>query len=366
MPVPFLDLKAQYRSIKKEVDPAIQDILNSCAFALGPAVERFEKAFADYCGSKHCIAVGNGTSAIELILMAHGIGPGDEVITVTNSFFASAEAISLIGATPVLVDCREDDALIDTTKIEAAITTKTKAILPVHLYGQCADMDEVKKIAAKHKLLVIEDACQAHGSGYKGKRAGSLGDAAAFSFYPGKNLGAYGEGGGITTDDDAIAKKIRMLRDHGMAEKYKHAVVGRNERLDGIQGAVLGVKQAHIESWNTARRTHAALYRELLKDNPTIKLFATHEDRVHNYHLFVVRVQHRDTVQAKLKDRGIQSGIHYPIPIHMQEAYAGKWKKGDFPVAENMAPELLSLPMFAELTEAQIKEVCAELLNALT
>lgn len=364
MPVPFLDLKAQYRSIKKEVDPAIQDVIESCAFALGPAVERFEKAFADYCGSKHCIAVGNGTSAIELILMAHGIGPGSEVITVANSFFASAEAISLIGATPVLVDCREDDALIDTSRIEAAITKQTKAILPVHLYGQCADMDAIKAIASKHKLLVIEDACQAHGSGYKGKRAGALGDAAAFSFYPGKNLGAYGEGGGITTDDDAIAKKIRMLRDHGMAEKYKHAVVGRNERLDGIQGAVLDVKLRHLESWNTARRTNAALYRKLLSGNPKITLFKTHDDRVHNYHLFVVRIKNRDAVQQKLKDKGIQTGIHYPIPIHMQEAYAGMWKQGDFPVAESMAPELLSLPMFAELTEAQVREVAAAVTEA--
>ncbi len=361
MPVPFLDLKAQYRSIKHEIDPAMQDVIDSCAFALGPAVERFEKAFAEYCGSKHCIAVGNGTSAIELILMAHGIGQGDEVITVANSFFASAEAISLVGATPVLVDCSEDDALIDTTKIEAAITQKTKAILPVHLYGQCADMDVITILAKKHKLLVIEDACQAHGSGYKGKRAGNIGDAAAFSFYPGKNLGAYGEGGGITTNDDAITKKIRMLRDHGMAEKYKHAVVGRNERLDGIQGAVLDVKLKHLEAWNTARRTHAALYQALLKNNPNVTLFQTHPDRIHNYHLFVVRVKNRDAVQTKLKDKGIQTGIHYPIPIHLQEAYAGIWNTGDFPVAEKLAPELLSLPMFAELTEEQVREVCENL-----
>lgn len=361
MPVPFLDLKAQYSSIKTEVDPAMQAVLDSCAFALGPAVEAFEKNFASYCGAKHCIGVANGTTALELILMARGIGRGDEVITVANSFFASAEAISLAGATPVLVDCNESDALIDVSKIEAGITPKTKAIIPVHLYGQCADMDAVKKIAEKHKLLVIEDACQAHGSGYKGKRAGSMGHAAAFSFYPGKNLGAYGEGGAVTTDDDALAKNIRMLRDHGMAEKYKHAVVGRNERLDGIQGAVLGVKLKHLETWNEARRSHAALYFSLLQDNPKIGLFQTHEDRVHNYHLFVVRVKNRDAVQQKLKDKGIATGIHYPIPIHMQEAYAGKWKKGDFPVAETIAPELLSLPMFAELTDGQIREVCEAL-----
>ncbi len=364
MPVPFLDLQAQYRSIKTEVDPAIQKVIDTCAFALGPAVESFEKAFAAYCGSRHCIAVGNGTSAIELILMAHGIGRDDEIITVANSFFASAEAISLVGATPVLVDCREDDALIDETKIEAAITKKTKAILPVHLYGQCADMDAVKAIAQKHALIVIEDACQAHGSMYKNKRAGSLADAAAFSFYPGKNLGAYGEGGGITTNDDVIAHKIRMLRDHGMAEKYKHAVVGRNERLDGIQGAVLDIKLAHLDRWNTARRSHASLYRELLKDNPKIIFFTNHADRVSNYHLFVIRINNRDAVQAKLKEKGIQTGIHYPIPIHMQEAYSGIWKAGDFPVAEKIAPELLSLPMFAELTDEQVREVCNMLKEA--
>lgn len=364
MPVPFLDLKAQYRSIKAEVDPAMQAVIDSCAFALGPAVEAFEKDFAKYCGTKYAIGVGNGTSAIELILMALGIGRGDEVITVTNSFFASSEAISLVGATPILVDCREDDALIDVSTIEAAITKKTKAIIPVHLYGQCADMDAINAIAKKHNLPVIEDACQAHGSKYKNQRAGSLGIAAAFSFYPGKNLGAYGEGGGITTSNDELNKKIRMLRDHGMAEKYKHAVVGRNERLDGIQGAVLGVKLKYLDTWNNARRKHAELYRSLLKDNPKITLFTAHADRESNYHLFVVRVQNRDALQQKLKDKGIATGIHYPIPIHMQQAYAGIWKQGSFPVAEKIAGELLSLPMYAELTQEMVKEVC-EVLKAI-
>lgn len=363
MAIPFLDLQAQYQSIKHEVDPAIQGILDSCAFAGGPGVESFEKDFAQYCGAEHCIGVGNGTSALELILKAYSIGDGDEVITVANSFFASAEAISNVSAVPVLVDCREDDALIDTTQIEAAITAKTKAIIPVHLYGQCADMDEVSAVAQKHNLIVIEDACQAHGSGYKGKKAGSLADAAAFSFYPGKNLGAYGEGGAVTTDDDAIAKKIRMLRDHGMQEKYKHAVVGRNERMDGIQGAVLSVKLKHLESWNEKRRSHAALYRKLLSENPAVKLLRMHEDRESNYHLFVVRVKNRDAVQKKLTEKGIATGIHYPIPIHLQEAYAGKWKKGDFPVAEAMAPELLTLPMYAELGENEIQEVCRKILD---
>ncbi len=361
MSVPFLDLKAQYRSIKKEVDPAIQAVIDTCAFASGPAVEKFEKNFAKYCSAKHCIGVGNGTSALELILRAYGIGEGDEVITVTNSFFASAEAISLANATPVLVDCNEDDALIDTMNIEAAITKKTKAIIPVHLYGQCADMDEIMTIAKKHNLIVIEDACQAHGALYKGKKAGSMGHAAAFSFYPGKNLGAFGEAGAVTTNDDDVNATIRMLRDHGMQEKYKHKIVGKNERMDGIQGAVLDAKLSHLDAWNDARRSHATLYRELLKDHPAIKLFTAHDERISNYHLFVVRVENRDLVQTKLKDKGIATGIHYPIPIHLQEAYAGKWKKGDFPVAEKIAGELLSLPMFAELTEEMVREVCGNL-----
>ena len=372
MSVPFLDLKAQYRSIKKEIDPAIQAVIDTCAFASGPAVEKFEKRFATYCGTKYCIGVGNGTSALELILRAYGIGQGDEVITVTNSFFASAEAISLANATPVLLDCREDDALIDTTKIEAAISKKTKAIIPVHLYGQCADMDEIMSIATKHNLIVIEDACQAHGALYKGKKAGlptealgakagSMGHAAAFSFYPGKNLGAFGEAGAVTTNDDTVNTTIRMLRDHGMQEKYKHKVVGKNERMDGIQGAVLDVKLSHLDAWNDARRKHATLYRELLKKNPNVTLFTAHDERTSNYHLFVIRVKDRNAMQEKLREKSIATGIHYPIPIHLQEAYAGKWKKGDFPVAEKIAGELLSLPMFAELTEEMVREVCGNL-----
>lgn len=365
MPVPFLDLKAQYASIKHEIDPAIQSILNSCTFAGGPAVEAFEKAFAMYCGAKHCIAVGNGTSALELILRGEGIGAGDEVITVANSFFASAEAISNANATPVLVDCKESDALIDVSAIEAVITKKTKAIIPVHLYGQCADMNAVKMIATKYKLLVIEDACQAHGSTYKGMKAGNLADAAAFSFYPGKNLGAYGEGGAVTTNDEHLAKKIRMLRDHGMPEKYVHAVIGRNERLDGIQGAILGVKLSHLDAWNTARRSHAKLYRSLLSTETRIELFDAHPDRESNYHLFVVRVQNRDAVQTKLKEKNIGTGIHYPIPIHRQKAYEGRWVKGDFPVSEKLADTILSLPMYAEMTEEMIKEVSRALIESL-
>ncbi len=361
MSVPFLDLKAQYQSIKKEIDPAIQSVIDSCAFASGPAVEKFEKNFAKYCSAKHCIGVGNGTSALELILRAYDIGEGDEVITVTNSFFASAEAISLANATPVLVDCNENDALINTALIEAAITKKTKAIIPVHLYGQCADMDAIINIAKKYNLIVIEDACQAHGSLYKGKKAGSMGHAAAFSFYPGKNLGAFGEAGAVTTNDDDVNATIRMLRDHGMQEKYKHKIVGKNERMDGIQGAVLDVKLSHLDAWNDARRKHATLYRELLKDKPSVTLFTAHDERTSNYHLFVIRVKDRNAMQEKLREKNIATGIHYPIPIHLQEAYAGKWKTGDFPVSEKIAGELLSLPMYAEMTEEMVREVCENL-----
>ncbi len=363
MTVPFLDLKAQYLSIKKEVDAAMQNIIDSCAFASGPAVESFEKHFAQYCEVSHSVGVGNGTSAIELILRAYGIGAGDEVITVANSFFASAEAISLAGATPVLVDCREEDALIDTTKIDAVITTKTRAIIPVHLYGQCADMDAVQEIARKHSLIVIEDACQAHGALYKGKKAGSMGHAAAFSFYPGKNLGAYGEAGAVTTSDAAIARTIRMLRDHGMSEKYHHAIVGRNERMDGIQGAILDVKLSHLDAWNDARRAHATLYRELLSHQPRIQLFHAHTDRSSCYHLMVIRVEKRDALQAALKEKGIATGIHYPIPIHLQKAYEGMWKKGDFPIAEKLSLEILSLPMYAELSPDMVREVCKVLIE---
>lgn len=367
MSVPFLDLKAQYQSIKAEVDPAIQQVIDNCAFALGPAVAEFEKNFAEYSQAKHCCGVGSGTSALVLALRAHDIGPGDEVITAANSFFASAEAISLVGADTVLVDCNEDDALMDTSKLEAAITEKTKAIIPVHLYGQMADMDPILEIAAAHNLIVIEDSAQAHGASYKGKRAGSIGNAACFSFYPGKNLGAYGEGGAITTNDEDTAARIRMLRDHGMSEKYHHDVIGYNERLDGIQGAVLGVKLRHLEQWNEGRRKNAALYRQYLEEVDGVELFTDHEDHVHVHHLFVIRVADPKALQAHLNEHGVQSGFHYPIPIHLQQAYADRgWSEGDFPVAEKLSGTILSLPMFAELTEEQVGEVCEAVKSGLS
>lgn len=355
MAVPFIDLQAQYHALRPEVDEAMQRVLDTSRYILGPAVEAFERDFAAFCGTTHCIALNSGTAAIALLLQAHGIGPGDEVITVANSFFASAEAISHVGATPVLVDCREEDALMDPSLLAAAITPRTKAILPVHLYGQPADMDAILAIARDHDLRVCEDACQAHGASLNGRMAGSLADGAAFSFYPGKNLGAYGDGGAVTTNDDDVAARIRMLRDHGSPSKYRHAAIGWNERMDGIQGAVLGVKLPHLPSWNAARRAHAQRYDALLPSK--VRRLLRHDDRLSSEHLYVIRLADRDAVQRTLSERGIETGVHYPVPIHLQPAY-DLWKPGDFPVAERLAADILSLPMFPELTEAQIQDVC--------
>lgn len=352
MNVPFLDLQAQYRAIKHDVDPAIHAVLDTSAYVLGPAVEHFEREFAVYCGAAHCIAVNSGTSALALLMQAHGIGPGDEVITVANTFFATAEAVSGLGATPVLVDCDLETALMDPKAFEAAITPRTKAVIPVHLYGQVADMDAIIMIAHAHDILVFEDACQAHGALYHGRKAGGLADGAAFSFYPGKNLGAYGEGGAITTNSETIAETVRMLRDHGSPKKYHHSKIGWNERMDGIQGAVLGVKLKHLDDWNARRRAHAARYRELLPK--TMQPIGTLPGSESVYHLFVIRVQNRDHVQRHLTEAGIATGIHYPVPIHLQPAYSGQWDKGAFPNAELLAGDILSLPMFPELTEEQI------------
>lgn len=365
MRVPFLDLHAQYRSIKAEVDVAIQAVIESSTFALGPSVEAFERDFAAYCGLAHCIGVNSGTAALTLLLQAHRIGPGDEVVTVANSFFATAEAISLIGAIPVLVDCEEETALMDWRRLEGAITPRTRAIIPVHLFGQPADMEEITAIARARHLLVLEDACQAHGARYRGKRTGSLADGAAFSFYPAKNLGAYGEAGAVLTNDPQIAEMIRKLRDHGSPRKYHHDVIGWNERMDGLQGAVLSVKLRHLDTWNEARRRHAEAYRRHLP--PTVCPLNSRQDREHVEHLFVVRLPDRDRVRAMLRDRGIETGIHYPLPIHLQPAYADRgWRGGNFSVSEKLAQEILSLPMFPEMTEQQIDEVCSALQEVCT
>lgn len=357
MSVPFLDLPAQYRSLKAEIDPAIQRVLESAQYASGPAVEAFEKDFAAFCGTQHCIGLNSGTAALILLLQAHDIGRGDEVITVANTFFATVEAILHVGARPVLVDVDEKTALMNPELLERAITPKTKAIIPVHLYGQTADMAVVNAVAKKHGLLVFEDACQAHGAREGDRMAGNLANGAAFSFYPGKNLGAYGEAGAVTTNDQEIAKTIRMLRDHGQPKKYHHDLVGWNERMDGIQGAVLCVKLKHLAAWNDRRRALAAHYRKYLAQSAHI--IEERPNGMSVYHLFVIRSPHRDALQKHLNDRGIQTGIHYPIPLHLLPAMKDfGWKRGDFPVAEKLADDILSLPMFPEMTEAQAEEVC--------
>ncbi len=359
MKVPFLDLKTQYETIKEEIHNSIIKVCESSAFAGGPFVEEFEKSFAAFCKTKHAIGVGNGTDAIWAVLIALGIGQGDEVITAANTFIATAEAITFCGAKPVFVDVEEKSYNINPGLIEPAITARTKAIIPVHLYGQTCDMDAILSIAKKHNLYVIEDACQAHGAEYKGRMAGSIGAAGCFSFYPGKNLGAYGEGGAIVTNNSELDRKLRMFRDHGQDKKYYHSMVGWNARLDGIQGAVLSVKLRHLEKWNSARRKNASLYTKLLKETKSIGTPYEAEWAKHVYHIYAVRNPKRDELIKHLAEKGISCGIHYPVPLHLQKAYEHLgYRKGEFPVAEKLASEQMSLPMFAELTSEQIETVC--------
>jgi len=355
--IPFVDLKAQYTGIKDEVNAAILGVLDTCQFTLGSEVAAFEEEFATYTQAQYGIGVNTGTSALHLALLAAGIGPGDEVITVPFTFVATVAAIYYTGATPVFVDIDPRTFTIDVKAIEAAITDKTKAILPVHLYGQPADMDPILDIAKRHGLVVIEDAAQAHGAEYKGKRVGSIGDMGCFSFYPGKNLGAYGEGGMVVTSNPEYTRTIRMLRDWGAEQKYQHVLKGYNFRLEGIQGAVLRVKLRHLEAWTEARRAAAAHYNELMSDSGVATPEAMPYAR-HVYHIYAIRTQQRSEWQQALQDKGIQTGIHYPIPVHLLPAYADLgYTKGDFPHSEQAANEVLSLPMFAELSPAQCKEV---------
>jgi len=360
MSVPFVDLQAQYRAIKAEVDEAIARVVENATFILGREVEAFEEAFADYLGARFCVGVSNGTAAIQLAVTACGIGAGDEVIVPANSFFATAEAVSTAGATPVFVDADPVSYTIDVNRIEAAITGRTRAIIPVHLYGQPADLDSIFDLAARHNFSVIEDAAQAHGALYKGRRVGALGRANCFSFYPGKNLGAYGEGGAVVTNDAEVARRVRQLRDHGSERKYQHEIIGYNFRLEGIQGAVLNVKLKYLDGWNDLRRAHAARYGELLADLDGGALMLPREsaDVRHIYHLYVVQTPAREALQKHLSAAGIQTGIHYPIPIHLQPAYDSLGHRaGDFPAAERQAARVLSLPMFPELTDEQIVRV---------
>jgi len=355
--VPLVDLKAQYRTIREEVRAAMDGVLERTDFILGGAVGEFEAAFAAYCGTRFAVGVDSGLSALELGLRALGIGPGDEVITAANSFIASVLPISYVGATPVLVDVDEVTYDLDPAQVEAAITPRTKAIMPVHLYGQMADMDAIMDIAERHGLKVIEDACQAHGATFRGRRAGSFGHVAAFSFYPAKNLGAYGDGGMLVTNDEAVYEHVRLLRNYGSRVKYHHEVAGMNRRLDTIQAAVLGAKLPHLDAWNAARRRLAALYDEALAGT-SVRTPATAPGREHVFHLYVVRSRERDALRAHLDASGIDTGIHYPIPIHLQPAYGHLgYGPGDFPVTEALAREALSLPMYAELPEQAVRRV---------
>lgn len=355
MAIPFVDLQTQYQSIKDEVNPAIHRVLEKCDFVLGQAVRDFEKDFAAYCEADYAIGVDSGYSALELALLGLGVGPGDEVITQANTFMATALAIHNTGAKPVLVDIDPDTYLLDPGQLEAAITPATKAIMPVHLYGQPSDMGPITAVAQKHNLVVVEDAAQAHGARYQGKRVGGIGTAAGFSFYPGKNLGAYGDGGAVVTNDPELAEKMVMLRNLGMKVKYHHEVKGFNHRLDTMQAAVLGVKLRYLDGWNENRRQVAAWYEELLADTLVVAP-KTAVNAEHVYHLYVVRVPgDREALMASLKETGIASGLHYPIPIHCQPAFAElDYQEGDFPITEAYAGTILSLPMFAELTREEI------------
>jgi len=359
MIIPFLDLKEQHRSIEEEVFEAIHKVYDNTAFAGGPFVEEFENNFSTFCGTDYTIGVGSGTEALWLALLSMNVEAGDEVITVPNTFIATVEAISLCGAVPVFIDVEPETYTMDPGKIEAAITEKTKAIIPVHLYGQMADMKAIKAVADKHGIPVLEDAAQAHGSDYYGKRAGNFGIAGCYSFYPGKNLGACGEAGAVVTNDGELANRIRRLRDHGQKKKYYHSIVGTNGRMDGIQAAVLNVKLKYIESWNQMRISHSRRYLERLSENNNIVLPKTAAQRTHIFHLYVVLHENRDDFIERLSEHNIRCGIHYPIPVHLQEAYRHlNYKPGDFPVAEMNAARCVSLPMFAELRDEHIDQVC--------
>ena len=359
--IPLLDLKAQYQTIKSELDAAVIRVLENAQFILGPEVAAFEKEFAAYCGSAEAIGVNSGTSALHLALLAAGIGPGDEVITTPFTFVASAATIVYTGARPVFVDINPASFNIDVTRIEAAITPRTRAILPVHLFGQPADMDPIMEIARRRGLVVIEDAAQSHGAEYKGHRVGSIGAMGCFSFYPGKNLGACGEGGAVVTNDAAHARKIRMLRDWGTERKYVHEIKGYNYRMEGIQGAILRVKLRHLEAWTEARRAHAARYGELLEDCG-VQLPEAMSCSRHVYTVYTICAADRDRLRDELQQREIQTGIHYPVPVHLQPAYADLgYGRGAFPVAEEAAGRVLALPIFPEMSDSQLQEVAAVL-----
>jgi len=366
MKIPLVDLKAQYATIKHEIDEAIARVINETAFVGGKYVEQFEAEFAAYCRAKYCVGVANGTDALYIALRGLGVGKGDEVITVANSFVATSEAITMAGARVVFVDCDPTTHNIDVEKVVSAITPRTKAIIPVHLYGQPADMMNLKAIAEKNGLFLIEDAAQAHGAEINGQRVGTFGHAACFSFYPGKNLGAYGDAGAVVTNDEKLAMKCRMIANHGRAQKYDHEFEGVNSRLDGLQAAILSVKLKHLEDWTEKRRKIASLYGNYLA-TPGVTTPIEKKGVRHVYHLYVVRMKKRDLVQKALAENGVSAGIHYPIALPLLQAYRYLGHSGkDFPVATQYAQEILSLPMYPELSEGQVEYVCNQLKNALS
>jgi dTDP-4-amino-4,6-dideoxygalactose transaminase len=359
MKVPFVDLKAQYQTISSQVDEAIRRVVDETDFVLGRDVDLFEQEFADFCEAEYAVGVDSGTSALELALRAYGIGEGDEVITVSHTFLATVAAISYTGARPVLVDIDRDSYNIDAAEIEAAITARTRAVVPVHLYGQAADLDPILEIARRRNLVVIEDACQAHGARYKGNRVGALGDAGCFSFYPGKNLGAYGDAGMVVTNSEDIARQIRLLRNYGQPQKYQHVMLGYNRRLDSLQAAVLRAKLPLLDQWNASRRSAALLYNELLGEAEGIRTPYAAEESSHAYHLYVIQHPRRDSLMSHLRERGVSTGLHYPVPSHLQPCYENlAMGPGSLPITEAVASRVISLPMFPEISSSQIEHVC--------
>jgi len=357
--IPFVDLKAQYDSIKDEIDRAIQNVLNNTSFIMGEELKKFEVEFAQFCDVKSAIGVANGSDALILALKACGISKGDEVITVPHTFIATTEAISNVGGQVIFVDIDPKTYTIDVSKIEEKINDKTKAIIPVHLYGQPADMDPIIRLAKKYNLKIIEDAAQAHGAEYKEEKVGSIGDVGCFSFYPGKNLGAYGDAGIVVTNNEEIAEKVKLFRNHGrITKKYEHEIEGYSSRLDNLQAAILRVKLRHLNKWNDLRRRNAKKYNKLLNNIDNVIVPYEADYAKHVYHLYVIRTENRDKLREELKSNNITTGIHYPIPLHLQSAYNYLgYKEGDFPITEEYSKEILSLPMFAELSDRQIDEI---------
>lgn len=357
--IPLVDLKAQYAAIRPAVDSAIQDVVDSTAFIMGPQVKAFEQAFAAYCRAAHCVGVASGTAALELALRAYGIGPGDEVITVAHTFIATAEAISSVGARAVFVDIDPLTYTMDPAALEAAVTPATRAVIPVHIYGQLAAPADIQAVADRRSLIVIEDAAQAHGATWRGRRAGVLGQAACFSFYPGKNLGAYGDAGAVTTDDAAVAERVRLLRNHGRHSKYLHEIKAYGERIDTLQAAILSAKLPYLDQWTAQRRRLAARYSELLADCEVVLPYVAPESEP-AWHLYVIRTPRRDALLEHLNRHGIGAGVHYPVPLHLQPAYADLgYRRGDLPVTEEVADTCLSLPLYPEMTDAQQDSVMA-------